>query len=302
MVLTPKGWSAASQTRLPERSLRWPPMGTGGTYRLVAHNTATASANRIHDDEVARRYGFGGGLVPGVDVYAYMTHPPADAWGLDWLARGGMRARFLAPVYEGDDISVVAAEAEAPEGGPALSVEVRNAAGDLCATGLADMGDASVPGAVRPRGEPASDPPAASPESLPVGTELTLATHRFHAEWATEYLAEVRENLALYAEARVAHPGWLLRDANYVLSRNVVLGPWIHVESVTWHQGLVHDGDTVGATATVTKEWEHKGHRFVELDVQLVANADRPVAHVIHTAIYRPRTPAARGTPVDSPG
>lgn len=265
-------------------------MGTGGTYRLVAHNTATASANKIHDDEVARRYGFGGGLVPGVDVYAYMTHPPAEAWGLDWLAHGSMRARFLVPVYEGDDISVVWAEAD----GPAMSVEVRNGAGDLCATGSADMGDGPEPGAVRPRGVPATDPPAASPESLPAGTELTLATHRFHADKATEYLADIREELALYGDARVAHPGWLLRDANYVLSSNVVLGPWIHVESVTRHQGLVHDGETVETTAVVTKEWEHKGHRFVELDVQLVANAERPVARVVHTAIYRPRTP---GTP-----
>jgi hypothetical protein len=174
-----------------------------------------------------------------------------------------------------------------------MSVEVRNGAGDLCATGSAELGGGvAAPDAVRPGGEPASEPPAASPESLAVGTELTLATHRFHAERATEYLADIREDLALYAEAKVAHPGWLLRDANYVLSSNVVLGPWIHVESAVRHQGLVLDGDTVGATAGVTKEWEHKGHRFVELDVQLVANADRPIARIVHTAIYRPRPPA----------
>ena len=76
-------------------------------YEVVAHNTATASLNRIHDDEVARRYGFSGGLVPGVDVYAYMTRVPAEAWGTDWLARGTMRARFLSPVYEGEAVRVV---------------------------------------------------------------------------------------------------------------------------------------------------------------------------------------------------
>ena len=53
------------------------------TWELRAHNTATHSGNKIHDDEVARRFGFGGGLVPGVDLYAYLTHPPAEAWGLE---------------------------------------------------------------------------------------------------------------------------------------------------------------------------------------------------------------------------
>src|SRR4029453_15918890 len=88
---------------------------------------------------------------------------------------------------------------------------------------------------------------------------------------------------------RVAPPGWLLRDANYVLSRNVVLGPWIHVESVVQHHGPVADGEVVEARATVTREWEHKGHRFVELDVGLLADEARVAAHVRHTAIYRPR-------------
>ena len=38
-------------------------------YRVVAFNTAHDSENKIHDDATARRFGFGGGLVPGVDVY-----------------------------------------------------------------------------------------------------------------------------------------------------------------------------------------------------------------------------------------
>ena len=48
-------------------------------YRVEAFNTAKESDNKIHDDAVARRFGFTGGLVPGVDVYAYMTHLPCGA-------------------------------------------------------------------------------------------------------------------------------------------------------------------------------------------------------------------------------
>ena len=51
------------------------------TYTVEAFNTATDSTNKIHDDDVARTYGFRGGLVPGVDVYAYLTHEPGRAVG-----------------------------------------------------------------------------------------------------------------------------------------------------------------------------------------------------------------------------
>ena len=50
-------------------------------YRVSAYNTAKQSENKIHDDAVARRFGFSGGLVPGVDVMAYMMHIPVAKWG-----------------------------------------------------------------------------------------------------------------------------------------------------------------------------------------------------------------------------
>ena len=51
------------------------------TYRVEAYNTAKLSENKMHDDTVARRFGFSGGLVPGVDVMAYMMHLPVAKWG-----------------------------------------------------------------------------------------------------------------------------------------------------------------------------------------------------------------------------
>jgi hypothetical protein len=257
-------------------------------YEVVAFNTAVESDNKIHDDEVARRFGFRGGLVPGVDVYAYLTHPPAEAWGLDWLARGTMRARFAKPVYEG--VRVVVEPVEQHDRW--ASLELRDADGELCATAEAALperapapDDAGWPAA----GQVATDArPPASPASLPPGAVFGLEPHGFHADRAGEYLEAVREPLPLYREAKVAHPGWLLRDANYVLARNVRLGPWIHVESSATHVGLVHDGQTVETRARVTREWEHKGHRFVTLDVGVLADGELAV-RVEHTAIYAPR-------------
>jgi len=67
-------------------------------YRVQAFNTAKLSENKMHDDTVAKRFGFSGGLVPGVDVMAYMMHLPVTKWGRAFLERGLIEARFVKPV------------------------------------------------------------------------------------------------------------------------------------------------------------------------------------------------------------
>ena len=79
-------------------------------YRVSAYNTAKASENKIHDDATARRFGFTGGLVGGVHVYAYMTHLPVAHWGRAWLERGTGDCKFGKPVYEGDIAEITAEE------------------------------------------------------------------------------------------------------------------------------------------------------------------------------------------------
>src|SRR5690242_902759 len=89
-------------------------------YRISAHNTSKASENKIHDDATARRFGFRGGFVGGVNVYAYMTHQPVAHWGRAWLESGTASARFLKPVYDGEIAEVAAVE---DADGLALSVQ-----------------------------------------------------------------------------------------------------------------------------------------------------------------------------------
>ncbi|MEJ7585868.1 MAG: hypothetical protein WKF43_17695 [Acidimicrobiales bacterium] len=254
-------------------------------YRLKAHNTATASSNKIHDDAVARSLGFRGGLVPGVDVYAYLCHLPAERWGREWLERGTITARFDAPVYDGDEVEITGAVAHDDQ----LELTLVDSSGNRCAHGRATrpgktptLTPVSLPSA-----RPPDDPPAATPEVL---TDATFGAIEatFVADRAAEYLDDVREGLPLFRFEGLAHPGWLLRFANFVLTANVVMGPWIHVESRTQLLGAVGDGDRVETRATVTGVRERGGHRFVDLDVlQLVGT--RPVARITHTAIYQPR-------------
>src|SRR3979411_41968 len=101
------------------------------TYRVVAYNTSKQSENKIHDDAVARKFGFSGGLVPGVDVMAYMMHLPVAKWGRAFLERGLIEARFVRPVYDGETADVTGEE---KDGVLTIAVESRS---QLCATGSA---------------------------------------------------------------------------------------------------------------------------------------------------------------------
>ncbi len=250
-------------------------------HRVVAFNTATESTNRMHDDTVAATYGFRGGLVPGVDVWAYMTRPCVDRWGIEFLERGSMEVRFRLPVYDGEDVAVLLGE----DG----SLSVSGPDGTVRADGTA-----ALPEAVRPIASlgvarlPEPVPPA-GPELLTPGTVLGTLRFTHRQGPAAQYLDDVRESGDEYQRGLVGHPGMLARQANYVLSNTVRLGPWIHVSTDAQHRGLVLDGDAVEVRGVVVDEREHKGHRFVDLDVEITAD-QRPVWSARHTAIWRPRS------------
>ena len=268
------------------------PQSSLSPYRVAAFNTAKASENKIHDDDVAARFGFKGGLVPGVDVYAYMTHLPVARWGRAWLDSGTAECRLLKPVYDGDIVTVTAGETA---DGLDLELESR---GELCATGHASLRPrpvappAAFAEAPLPPAPPAERPPATA-VNLPVGAWLAIRPLRIGADDARQYLADIRESLPLYAEQGLVHPGAILRIGNWALRDNVVLGPWMHVGSRIEHFAAVPVGDELTAKALVTGNWQHKGHEFVALDVLVYANATMPVARIAHTAIYRPRQLAA---------
>jgi len=255
-------------------------------FRVLAHNTARQSENRIHDDQVARRFGFQGALVPGVDVYAYMTHPVARRWGEAWLAAGAMSVRFLKPVYDGEEVVVTAVEDE--DGTIAVAAESR---GFLCATGRAELeGRAAVPPVDRLPAWPLPvDRPAASAESLAEGTVLGTWRGSFAAGEFPDLLQAVRETLPLYRERGLVQPGLLLRLANRLLTENVRLGPWMHVDSDMRLLGLAHVDEPLEARGRVIANFERRGHRFAELEVLVLGEAERPVMSARHLAIYQPR-------------
>ena len=314
-------------------------------YRVQACNLSHASENKIHDDAVAKRFGFGGGLVPGVELYAYMTHLPVARWGIEWLARGTAECRFVKPVYDGREVTV-----SATASGGTLTIALESE-GRCCASGAAAVPDVAneraaagapqtAPMRDTPNERPAAgsapqtapmrdtenEPPAAGapqtapmpdrsneraaaavgvpqdpsipdPADRPEASEASLAPGRrlssrpLHLAWPElqSYLAAIRETEALYAQQKLVHPAFMLRLCNLALKDNVKLGPWIHVASSIAHQDLAHADDILTAHATVTANYERKGHRFVDLDVSIVSQEHRPIAQVRHTALYRLR-------------
>jgi hypothetical protein len=255
-------------------------------YRVSAFNTSKASENKIHDPATAQRLGFSGGFVGGVNIYGYMTHQPLQRWGRAWLETGTGEAKFIKPVYEND-----IAEVTAVEDADGLTLTVHSQ-GVLCSTGRAAIATNPPPPvalsdfkSVSPR----ADRTQADEQSLKFGDWFGMSPMLITEANHAQDLEDLRETDPIYAREKIVHPGTILRCCNRVLSDNVILPAWIHMGSTVRNFGLAYAGDTLNARARITKNYEHKGHKWVELDCMVVANETTPLVRATHIAIYRPR-------------
>jgi acyl-CoA thioesterase FadM len=247
--------------------------------------------NKIHEDDLARQYGFKGGLVPGVTVYAWMTHPVVEALGVEWLERGTFATRFAKPIYYDEPATVRAKVAARTADSVTIEVAAHNSAGEVCGTAMMTLS----------RGQLSSPPAVGGYAVAPVPVERPRAT-RAHLESlsalgtpeleldgkaAGDYIARFGETLALYAGAGApAHPGIHLDLSNRALDRNVRMSPWIHTESRGRHWSAARVGERLEMRGRIERLFEKKGHELVEADLLLVAGGARPVASIRHTAIY----------------
>jgi acyl dehydratase len=255
-------------------------------YEVLARNIATASENKIHDDEVARRLGFAGGLVVGVEVYAYMTRAMISRYGRAWLDHGTAECRFLKPVYDGEFVRVSMRD---QEGGVAVEAVSK---GELCAAGAAAIakgsGRAPMPDDV-PYCAPPQERPAANADKFAPGTIFCTAPAGFDQAALAAYLEAVSEREPVYAAEGLVHPGMILRLANQALMENVRLGPWIHAGSRVRNFAAARLGEELTLRTRVKANYENKGHAFVELGGIAVADGRRTLCEIHHTAIWRPR-------------
>ena len=250
----------------------------GGTT-LTAHNWATGSTNAIHRDDVAARLGFGGGLVPGVGLFAYLVAPAVEAFGPGWLGAGRLEARFQKPVYDGEEVTASLLD----DGAVCLC----GPDGDVRATGAAgtDPSPPPDPGAY-PAPAPPDPRPRADDVDWPAGTALGAVGWTFSENKRADHLERLGQGELPWLPAGTAHPGHLIELANDVLVANVAMGPWIHTGSaVSLHRPVV-EGQRVELRAVVAGTRERKGNRHVDLDVLLLADG-QPALSGRHSAIYR---------------
>jgi hypothetical protein len=268
-------------------------------WQGVAFNQATASENKIHSDEVARRYGFRGGLVPGVTVYAYLVHPALASWGLYWLERGTATVALKKPLYDGGRFHV---DLKA-DGASAYDGEVCDEGGVVCAEGRVALGDGG--GAPARRG----DAPVPAADARPEATRAALEALRergsgaVHLRWTGEgtlerYTVALDDmpDLARPDRGGFAHPAFSLGLANTALAANVSLGPWIHVASEVRHHAAIPLDSALCIESRVTDLFARGGHEFVDLDVAVFRD-DIPVLSASHRAIYRIRPAAQAAEP-----
>jgi hypothetical protein len=262
-------------------------------FAATAFNPVPQSENEIHGDDVAQRFGFRGGLVPGVVISAYLFHPAASAWGLDWLERGWGRAVVKRPLYDG-----VAFDVESIGAGDACyDATLVDADGTRVAEARAEL-PAQAPAPPVRRGDPVArrgdGRPRVSRAILEELREKGMGAARSRFGEGVEITGYLRDPEAMAevhrpSGGRFASAAFLLGVTNWALAANVYLPAWLHLQTehqsfaaVPWESELVTE-------LAVADLFERKGHEFVDLDLATYFADGRPVAQTRLRAIYRLR-------------
>lgn len=229
------------------------------TWSVSVPNLPDHADNPVHTDEGGRAAGFPGAIVAGTSVYAVMTHVPAAAWGLDWVATGGCEVRFKAPVLADEHIDIVPTETD--DGGWSL--------------------EAGTPG--QPRAIATVWLDAESPEPR-AGEPLDDLAGSMRA-WA-DYGQRCGDDLELYGQHDIVHPSAWPCIANRIFVEQLIDGGWVHVRSRIAHlRAAPRHGDFSTRAVVVDRFDSRAGERAL---VHCTIDVDgEPACFIEHEAIVR---------------
>jgi acyl-coenzyme A thioesterase PaaI-like protein len=261
-------------------------------HRIVARNSAAASANKIHADEGARTMGFRAALVPGNALYCYLESAIRGCLGPDWTERGAAEVRFTAPAYDGDRLTAAARPAD---GGAAEVTLVRDENGQVAASARAWLRGGEEPP------PPVTDYPHASlPDAPPPFSEAWALDS---GELGSLDPVITQADVAGYLEGMGERPGafgadvpsaFLARMYARIMSANVVrTDPSIHTSSRISHFRRVGLGDSLSVRGHMERLFGRRGNRYYVLDMAYLNAGGEIVMTQRHTAIYRLRKRAA---------
>lgn len=263
-------------------------------WSSVAFNQAQDSANEIHDDRVARQYGFRGGLVPGVTISAYLLHPGVVAWGKDFLDRGKGHVRVGKPLYDDEPFTVTILEQHNAD----YRAEITQPDGTVSATAEVSLPELA-PVAPERRGDPCAEDGFVPPEASMTVFETLRSTgcRAFRYHWGSRHNMQtyIRDAEAVPDLIRVdgegyANMAFLLGCSNWVLASNATMNPWVHLETRSQNYRAVPPDTAIVAEMSVTDFYEKKGHEFVDVTVNLFDESDDACLIAIDLrAIYKLR-------------
>jgi hypothetical protein len=266
-------------------------------WQATAFNQATDSSNQIHSDEMARVYGFKGGLVPGVTVSSYLVHPAVEAWGADWLSRGKAQAVVSKPLYDGYGFDVRLADITDTSYQAILKDQdgTHNASASVCLAAELPAPPTMRGDAVLQRDQAIPEATREEMEKLREGGMRALQTRWNEDNYMSSYLKEANSMPALhnFRDSAYANAAFMLSLTNWVLAGNAYMNPWIHLQ-VDWQNYAPVANNTVLITECDIRDlYQKKGHEFVDLNVDVyVQETAQPVMTAMLRAIYKLR-PAA---------
>ena len=241
-------------------------------WKAYALNTAPDSENQIHSDDLAKRYGFKGGLVPGVTVSAYLLHPVIESSGMDWLEKGYANCKITSPLYDGENFEVIS---EIPREGQ-TNTFLKNEDGKIIANAESKILE-NIPSKPKYRGdlliqEEFKAPIASFAEWKKLKKEGCKA-FKFH--WGGDnpliYLSDEKKLPLILQPSKSGHANlsFLLGGANWILAGNAFMNPWVHLETKSQNYKAVSIETTLIAEMSVIDFYEKKGHEFIEVEVNL---------------------------------
>lgn len=263
------------------------------TWSATAFNTAPDSENKIHGDELAKEYGFEGGLVPGVTISAYLVHPLIDLWGLDWLEKGFANCRITSPLYDNEDFSV---ELDHHHETKANTTLIRNN-GIISANAEVSISqNLPIPPVLRGDKfvtEIYKAPRATREVWQSLKTNGCLA---FKFKWGgSDPLIYLRNKDLLPALLQPESGGYsnlcfLLGCSNWILAGNAYMNPWVHLQTISQNFKAVELETSLIAEMEVNKIYEKRDHEFIDVFVNLFDEKDESCVMSINLiAIYKLR-------------
>lgn len=250
------------------------------TARLVRQRELRRSS--IHDQETARTFGFGGALVPGIDVMAWLMNPLCDLWGSDWVERGTIELKNIRPVYDGEQIVLRVEPA-----GMQAKLEVVSPDGAIKAVGSATVPDAPVQ--VNPADYPFQAIPEPRLQARPglLAEGQRLGSDKVHTDG--EFIGKLQERTGARHPALTGstlHPLAFQQCSTWDSMNSLEQeSPGIHVWGETINLRAVRAGAELASAGTIRSVWERKGNHYMKTE-QLVTADGEPAALVRRDVIF----------------